>query len=55
MNVAEKKPSGKLGEELADIVLRVFGLSEELNINIEQEILDKMKLNRQRGNRGRTK
>jgi NTP pyrophosphatase (non-canonical NTP hydrolase) len=48
-------PTDKLGSELADIVLRVFGMSEELNINIEQEILDKMKSNRRVGNRGRTK
>lgn len=44
------EPTNKLGSELTDIVLRVFGMAEGLHINIEQEILNKMKENRRKGN-----
>ena len=40
-----EKPTNKLGSELADIVLRVFDMAEELNINIEEEIQLKMSFN----------
>lgn len=39
---------GNLVEELADICIRVFDLSAALNVDIEQEIADKMTLNEQR-------
>ena len=50
-----KKPTEFLGEELADIVLRVFDTALQHGINIEQEIINKMAKNKQRGNRGRLK
>ena len=37
-----------LGEELADIIIRVFDFSSMLNINIEQEIVNKMEKNEAR-------
>lgn len=37
-----------IGEELADIVIRVFHLSEVLQMDIENEILSKMEKNRSR-------
>lgn len=46
--------SDKFGSELADIVLRVFDMAECYNINIEQEIVNKMTANSLKGNRGRT-
>lgn len=51
-----KKPTEKLGEELADIVLRTFGMAEQFNIHIEAEILKKMSKNLEKGNfKGRLK
>jgi NTP pyrophosphatase (non-canonical NTP hydrolase) len=49
------KPSDKVGSELADIILRTLGIAENLGLDIEKEIENKMQLNAQRGNRGRTK
>ena len=37
-----------LGEELADVVLYLLGLSEILNINLEDEILNKIEKNEKR-------
>ncbi len=48
-------PTDEFGEELADIVLRVFDLAYWQGIDIEKEILLKMKKNDQRGSRGRLK
>ena len=38
----------EIGEELADIVIRVFHLSQVMKIDIEKEILLKMEKNRSR-------
>ncbi|WP_339617236.1 hypothetical protein [uncultured Gilvimarinus sp.] len=46
-------PTEKLGEELADIILRTIDLSEWLNINIAEKINQKMAINEARGTRGR--
>lgn len=48
-------PSEHLGEELADIVLRVLDFAHWQNIDMENELLLKMAKNEQRGSRGRTK
>jgi NTP pyrophosphatase (non-canonical NTP hydrolase) len=48
-----EQPSEKLGEELADIILRVVDLAESLSIDIDTEIQRKMKINEARGTRGR--
>ena len=37
-----------LGEEIADVVIYLLGLSEILNINLESEILKKMEKNESR-------
>ena len=49
------KPQENFGEELADIVLRVFGTAYQNDINIEIEILKKMEKNQKQGNKRRTK
>lgn len=48
-------PTEAFGEELADIVLRVIDLAHWQGIDIESELLRKMEINKQRGNRGRIK
>lgn len=50
-----EKPTDKLGSELADIVLRTFGMAEQNGINIQAEIEAKMEINLNRGTRGRLK
>jgi len=50
-----ESPTDEFGEELADIVLRVVDLAYWQGIDIEKEILLKMKKNDQRGSRGRLK
>lgn len=45
-----EKPTEKLGSELADICLRVFGMAEQFVINIESEIIMKMGKNFSKGN-----
>lgn len=47
------EPTKELGEELADICLRVFDLAEWQGIDLQQEIFDKMAKNELRGTRGR--
>jgi len=48
-------PSEKFGSELADIVLRVFGLARRYNIDIGEEMCKKIRKNYESGdNRGRT-
>ena len=48
-----ESPTDALGEELADIILRVFDLAHWQGIDIEKEILLKMEKNLERGSRGR--
>lgn len=50
-----EKPTEAFGEELADIILRVLDISHWQGIDMEKEILAKMKKNEQRGTRGRVK
>lgn len=50
-----EKPTYELGAELADIVLRTLDLAWSLRIDIEQEIVNKMKLNEVNGTKGRKK
>lgn len=48
-----EQPTKLLGEELADIILRVIDLAEWQGINIENEITRKMEINKENGTRGR--
>lgn len=50
-----ENPTDNFAEELADIVLRVLDIAYWQGIDIEQELLNKMKKNEQRGTRGRLK
>ncbi len=50
-----EKPTNKIGEELADIILRVLDMAMDIGVNIEEEIKRKMAINKERGNRGRLK
>lgn len=50
-----EKPTDNFAEELADIVLRVLDIAHWQGIDIELELLNKMKKNEQRGTRGRLK
>ena len=45
---AYMKKKDDLGEELADVVLYLLGLSEILGINLEKEILNKAEKNEKR-------
>lgn len=45
---AYRKKKDDLGEELADITIYLLGLSEILNINLEEEILKKVNKNNHR-------
>lgn len=47
------KPTDKLGEELADIILCTVDLAKWQGIDIDEAILRKMVLNLDRGTRGR--
>ena len=42
------KKKGDLGEELADVVLYLLGLSEILGIDLEKELLSKIEINEKR-------
>ncbi|PID84347.1 hypothetical protein CSB09_01400 [Candidatus Gracilibacteria bacterium] len=42
------KEKGNVGEELADVAIYLLGLSEILGVNLETEILEKMKINKAR-------
>ncbi len=42
------KKKDDLGEELADVAIYLMGISEILNINLEEEIVNKMKKNSKR-------
>ncbi|WP_371378999.1 MazG nucleotide pyrophosphohydrolase domain-containing protein [Thalassotalea aquiviva] len=48
-------PTEHLGEELADILLRVVDLAHWQGIDIEAKVIEKMAKNQIRGNRGRLK
>lgn len=48
-------PTPKVGERLADIILRTLDLAECVGVDIEKEIRDKMVINKALGNRGRLK
>ncbi len=45
---AYRKKKDDLGEELADIAIYLLGLSEMLGIDLEDEIINKVKKNRKR-------
>lgn len=49
------EPTQKLGEELADIILRTLDMALVCKIDIEKAIMDKMRVNQERGSRGRLK
>lgn len=42
------KQKGDVGEELADVVIYLMGISEILDINLENEIVSKIKKNTKR-------
>jgi len=42
------KKKGNVGEEIADVVIYLLGLSEILGVDLETEILNKMKINKNR-------
>jgi NTP pyrophosphatase (non-canonical NTP hydrolase) len=45
----DKTPTNRLGEELADIVLRVFDFAKVQNIDMEKELRKKMDKNLKKG------
>ena len=45
---AYRKGKDDLGEELADVAIYLLGLSELLGKNLEEEIMNKMKINKNR-------
>lgn len=49
----QEQPSQKLGEELADIILRTIDLAKWQGIDLSKEIQDKMNKNEKNGTRGR--
>lgn len=49
------KPTKNFGKELADIVLRVCTVCGKNNINLNEELDKKIKLNYKKGNKGRVK
>ena len=50
-----ENPTENFKVELADIILRTFGLAEQHGIDLEAEIKNKMEINFKRGTRGRLK
>jgi len=48
-------PTGRLGEELADIILRTLDMAHQFGVDIDVEVARKMSINEQRGTRGRLK
>lgn len=50
-----EKPTEELGEELADVILRVLDIAHWQGIDMEQKLLAKMEKNEARGSRGRLK
>lgn len=49
------EPTKEFGEELADIILRTLDAAVAHNVDIGNEIARKMKINEERGTRGRVK
>lgn len=45
-----EKPTDRLGEELADVILRTLDMAEQFGVNIQQEVFNKMAKNRSNGN-----
>lgn len=45
---AYRKKKDDLGSELADVAIYLFGLSEILGIDLENEIINKMEINKKR-------
>ena len=45
---AWRKKKENVGEEIADVVIYLLGLCEILNVNLEQELLDKIEINKNR-------
>ena len=42
------KKKGNVGEELADVMIYLLGLSEILGIDLEKELLQKVEINKKR-------
>lgn len=42
------KKKGNVGEEIADVIIYLLGLCEILNVNLEQELLNKIEINKNR-------
>ncbi len=42
------KKKGNIGEEIADVMIYLLGLSEILGIDLEKELLNKIEINRKR-------
>ncbi len=42
------KKKGNVGEEIADVVIYLLGLCEILNVNLEEELLNKIEINKNR-------
>lgn len=42
------KKKGNIGEELADVMIYLLGLSEILGVDLEKEVLDKIEINKKR-------
>ncbi len=42
------KKKGNVGEEIADVIIYLLGLCEILNINLEEELLNKIEINKNR-------
>ena len=50
-----ERPTKQLGEELADICLRVMDIAEYQQINLQKAIYDKILKNEKNGHRGKLK
>ncbi len=42
------KKKGNIGEEIADVMIYLLGLSEILGIDLEKELLNKIEINKKR-------
>lgn len=45
---AWRKKKGNVGEEIADVIIYLLGLCEILDINLEEELLNKIEINKNR-------
>ena len=45
---AWRKKKGNVGEEIADVIIYLLGLCEILNVNLEEELLNKIEVNKSR-------